>query len=541
MKQLLKRLWERFWTAQGPLGRTIVVLVIAALVGGLTVVGYVLWPWKCPGDLVRSGDQCVGVSIDDPDGDPELAGLIGAIAAENKRVEREWTEPEDGNPVPFVRVALMIPYTVDASSTMTLDQIKRALSGAHAAQLRANAPPGDPQFQLLMANIGKDIKQWAPVVDQLASLVNEESPLVGVFGMPSSTPETKATIDELTRLEIPAISPVVTSTDMKADYFFKTSPSNASLAQALKRYLNENPGRRTGYLVMDNRKNDNYSLNLRDAFLEVFKTEYGLDRRVGSFLGQIGDPAGMTRRFSQIAQEICLYKADTIFFAGRDRDLPYLVGQLADEHLCDTAGPMRILKVGIGFDPMHTTDTITKQLQSTGITLVGAAAVSPDWWAEDAQHPPQGLDEFLTSFDPLKRDYNQELGDRVLDDGYAIMYYDAFMVIRQAVNQALRDLNESVDAGGGGELRLPRKDDIYNTIINMNVLGGGGGGNVDCVNCVHGASGTFGFGNAPQTEQWAVCKPVPVIRYPGAPSTAAAQEVGTTYRTHTDTLADGCP
>lgn len=535
----MKRLWERFWTSQGPLGRMIVVLVIAALVGGLTVAGYALWPWKCPGDLVRAGDQCVGVSVDDPDGDPELAGLIGEIAAENKRVEREWTEPEDGSPVPFVRVALMIPYRVDASSTMTLDQIKRALGGAHAAQLRANAPPGDPQFQLLMANIGKDIRQWKPAVDQLAALVDGESPLVGTFGMPSSTPETKAMIDALTELEIPAVSPVVTSTDMKADYFFKTSPSNASLVHALKAYLDEHPGRRTGYLVTDNRQKDNYSLNLRNAFRDVFQADYGLDRRVGSFLGQIGDPAGMTRRFSQIAQEICLYQADTIFFAGRDRDLPFLVGQLADEHLCDDAGPMRILKVGIGFDPMHTTDVITKQLQSTDITLVGAAAVSPDWWAEDAQRRPDGLDEFLTSFEPLKPEYDQDLGNEVLADGYAIMYHDAFMVLRQAVNQALRDLNENVGAGGGGELKLPKKDDIYNTIINMNVLGGGS--DVDCVNCVHGASGTFGFGNAPQTEQWAVCKPVPVIRYPKVPGTAAGMDVGTTYRTHTGTLAGGCP
>ncbi|MEK8143366.1 hypothetical protein NKH18_18205 [Streptomyces sp. M10(2022)] len=63
-----------------------------------------------------------------------------------------------------------------------------------------------------------------------------------------------------------------------------------------------------------------------------------------------GDEAGIPRRFSSAAQKICFSGADTVFFAGRDMDLPHLVKQLAATSTCDLSQPIRILKVGIGLD-----------------------------------------------------------------------------------------------------------------------------------------------------------------------------------------------
>jgi hypothetical protein len=531
---VLKR-WKN--RALGPGEKTAAALAALLLVAGLTYGVVRLLPDACGSGLERAGDECVGVTAGELDGDPGTEGLIKAVAAENARVEKDWTDPVDGRPrIPYVRIALMMPFTSDATSTMSTEQIIRALAGAHAAQLRANEKAG-PQYQLLLANNGRNIDHWEPVVERLAGMAeDEEFPLVGVLGMPSSTQETQDTVDSLSKHRIPAIGPVITSVDMKAEYFFKTSPSNASFARALGAYLAENPGKGEGFLVADDRQGDNYSLNLRQLYEENFE-EYGLRQRVGYFLGTTGEDEGIPVRFSEVAQKICLTGADTIFFAGRDRDLPYLIRHIADAPTCADAEPMRILKVGIGMDPEHTDPEITQELERAGVILVNAASVAPGWWAEDAGQSPSGLAGFLARYAEL--DAEHELGEKALDDGYAIMYHDAFTVLSQATDRALDDINGSAGAADGGDLMMPTTNDVYNTVINMNILGIDDG--TGCINCVRGASGTFGFDNSPDTEKWAVCKPVPVILHPAPTGADVPRVTGTTYRTHEGMFDASCP
>ncbi|MCF6524709.1 ABC transporter substrate-binding protein [Streptomyces sp. JJ36] len=486
--------------------KIVVGLVCAALLAGL---GVVVWPSGdgCGPGLERRGDagECIGVTAEAHVFDEDLAGLIRSVAAENARVRDDWEDPDDGRArIPYVRIALMMPYTSDATSAMTEDLIRHGLAGAHTAQLRANRDSG-LQYELLMANDGKDLDQWRPVVDQLAGETGGEAPLVAVLGFPNSVPDTRKAAEALSAERIPNIGPVLTSRDMTADRLFKTSASNKDFALALEEYLAEQPGSGRGFLVWDARKQDNYAQNLREVFMEHFGAEYGLRKRNGSYLGVIGEEAGIPRRFTPLAQKICLTGADTLFYAGRDRDLAALVGKLAEQPSCDHEKPLRILKVGIGRDPEYTGRTTTRQMREAKITTVGAVDVDPRWW-EGGAEPPRGFQSFLEVFQSLAQ--RVELGRKPLDDGYTIMYHDAFTVAAQAADESFTAANEDAPEG----FRMPTKDDVYNTIVNMSVLGTEDGS--DCVNCVRGASGTFGYDAEPSTDKWPVCKPVPVIEYP---------------------------
>ncbi|MEU2913800.1 ABC transporter substrate-binding protein [Streptomyces massasporeus] len=528
--------------ALGPADKAVVLAVGVVLLAAVAFVVVRLLPEECGSGLEAAGDECVGVTAAVLEGDPELKGLIRAVADENARAEKGWTDPENGQSrIPYVRVALMMPFTTDATSAMSTEQIARALAGAHAAQLRANAKAG-PRYQLLLANDGKDLDQWKPVVDRLTKMADDDrAPLVGVFGMPSSTPDTLAAARALSAHRIPAIGPILTSTTMEAGYLFKTSPSNELFAEALREYLGDHPGNGTGFLVSDRREQDSYSADLRDVFLAHFGKEYGLKQRQASYLGLTGDDEGVPQRFSDAARSICLTKADTVFFAGRDHDLPHLVDRLANEPSCDHGKPTRILKVGIGMDPESTTTDITEQLRQARITLVGAASVDTRSWAGN-EELPAGPRTFLKQFDKLRAKlrndptHQKPWGNKPLDDGYAVMYYDAFTVLSQATGRAYDDINGG-EGNGAGPV-LPKHDDVYNTVINMNILGTRSG--ASCVNCVRGASGTFGFDDSPDTRKWSVCKPVPVIEYP-EPAAGAKTKTAGVHRSYEDIFDGACP
>ncbi|MGW7351860.1 ABC transporter substrate-binding protein [Streptomyces sp. NPDC054784] len=538
--QVTGRLRGRVWR---PVDKLVVGALCLLLVAGLAVVALSLASGDedgCGDGLRRTGPakECVGVSEGDHVFAPELEELIQGVREENERVRAGWEDPEDGKAsIPYVRVALMMPMTRDASSAMTMDLIKNALAGAYTAQLRANEDSG-LRYQLLLANDGKDLDLWEPVVEQLADLTDDESPLVAVMGFPSSAPETQAAAEELSRHKIPSLGPVLTSSDMSADYLFKTSASNEHFALALERYLAEQPGSGKGFLVWDSRKQDNYAVNLREVFTEHFDADYGLRKRNASYLGETGEDAGIPQRFSSIAQKICLTEADTVFFAGRDRDLPALVSQLAGQASCEHEKPIRIMKIGIGRDPVFTDPTTTELLRKARIVTVGSVDVDPRWW-DDGKGEPPGFAAFHSTYRTVEKKLG--LDPKALDDGYTIMYHDAFTAAVQATDESYTAANDGEDGRGGGngpekrELRMPTKDDVFNSLINMSVLGTDDG--TDCVNCIRGASGTFGFDAAPETDKWPVCRPVPVVEYPAdTPARGGEKE----YRTHEDIFDGEC-
>ncbi|MFP3990873.1 ABC transporter substrate-binding protein [Streptomyces sp. E11-3] len=533
---MLTRWRNHVW---GPLDKAIAAVVCLALLVGLGVLVVTLLPEDCGDGLEEVGGECVGVTATDSlDGDPKIKTLISAVAKENARVKKAWEDPEGGRPpVAYARIALLMPFTSDDSSTMSPVEIRRALAGAYTAQLEANAEAG-PHYQLLLANDGKDLDKWRPAVDRLAGMTGGDSPLVGVLGMPSSTPQTLAAVEALGEHSIPSVGPILTGTTMRDDYLFKTSPSNKLLAQALDGYLAEEPGKR-GFLVADNRRTDSYSLDLREVFEVEFGKKYGLRKNRAYFLGMTGEDAGIPRRFSSVAQKVCVTGSDTVFFAGRDHDLPYLINRLVKEPSCDRSRPLRILKVGIGLGLEYTTPELTQRMRDANITLVNAASVDPAWW-EEKKHKerPDGLGAFLEQFGAVEKQH--KLGERPLDDGYSIMYRDAFTVLSEAFDQAYNDINDPETTEEGEPRVMPTKDDIYETIVNMGILDTAGG--TSCVSCVLGASGTFGFDDSGDTQKWSVCKPVPVMEYPAKPKPKGKAKGGAKlFRTYERIFDGDCP
>lgn len=526
---MLVRLFRRHPREWGPV-EWLAVLVLAALTAAVitVLVSLLRGPGPCGDDLEEIGGDCVGVTEGAFEADPELATLIQAVADENARVRKGWEDPSSGSKVPYVRIALMMPFTADDHSAMTTDMIRRGLAGALTAQRQANSF-GGPHYQLLLAPDGRNLDAWEPVVDRLSELSKDTSaPLVGVTGIPSSTPETRDTIDALSELRIPTVGPVITSADMNSRYFFKTSPNNDQFTRALKLYLDRNPSDRKGFLVWDNRDEDVYSKNLRGVFERHFNDTYDLSNHSSSFIGSSGTAEGIPQRFTDAVQKICNEKSDTVFFAGRDQDLPAFVHRLAQEGTCGRTSELRVLKVGIGLEPTLTAKTPTGWLKEARATIVDASAVDPAWWAKGAE-PKAALGRFLDGFGEL--DAEHELGGKPLDDGYAVMYYDAFTLLADAVDRTFAEINKE-DAQTPGSAILPSKDDIYLTLVYPSISDNA------CNSCLVGAAGTYGFEGPEVNNQWAACKPVPVVEHPprtGGPDPAPV------YRTYHGARANACP
>lgn len=553
----------------GP-GEKIVAAVLGlVLMAGLTTA-VAMWAADdgegCPDGLERVEGSCMALSGGDFTSDPELEGLLRVAARENKAVE------QDGGP--SRRVALTMPFSSEKASAMPLELIKHGLAGALAAQRRANDGSG-PKYQLVLADVGRRMENWQPVVDKLVGLTRDEAPLIATVGLPSSTKRSEQAIKSLARHEIPSIGPVITSSDMNAGrYFFKTSPSNEHFVKALKQYLDDNPkdpdstedggdgedGKgedsgesgesgdadesdgspsRTGFLVVDDSRADTYSRDLERRVLDTFEDEYDLERNSTSFVGTRGEESGTPNLFRVPVFNICAARADTVFYAGRDEDLPALIERLASSGRCGYEKPLRIVKVGIGMPPELTGKQITERMREADIRVVNAAAVDPGWQEKNASKP-SGFETFRSNFQAVTK--GQKLSGQPLDDGYAPMYYDAFTAVSEASGLAFEDVGEE---GQASEDPDRVRKDVHNKLLNLNP---DRRGEVEgCSPCVQGAAGTYGFNRRTSPGLWPVCKSIHMLEHPvpksreekdGESGDAPPTEP---YRTYGEEFSGNCP
>lgn len=492
----------------------VVAGVLALVVLG--VAAFFVVPWLTRGDcsqgLEEQQGECVGLldataaspsfKPGDQGPDPRFSRLVTDVAQENQRVRDAWERPaEDAHKKPYVKVALLLPFNASESGAMTAELIEHSLAGAYTAQLKANSAQTGVNFQLLLGNIGTNLSLWRPAVNRAADLAkiqepkDGDAPLVGAMGLPNSEQDTQDAANALSAAGIPAVSGVLSSPDIQADTLFKTAPNNRNSVAALAQYLKDRPGRNQGYLVWDSRAQDNYVTNTKAELEKRFGKAYRLDIRQSSYVGTMGPYQGAPHAVSSAAEGICKTGSDTVFLAGRDWDLPYLVEAMAKEPECQDREGMhtiRILRVSTGLTSRIITDDSRKQMeQAKVVTLNAAPTDGPSWRA--GQGAP-------TQFAPFAAALGKETGLKgpALDDGYAIMHYDAFQVLTEAFAEAHEGL---------AERRVPSTHDVTNTIRNMRILPGN-----KCQGCVRGASGNFGFiaGNG----NWPVCKPVPVVEFP---------------------------
>lgn len=492
--------------------------VVAALLGTGTWWGLDTY-WKhrdyCTADLQlrRIDDECVGVTAAPYDFAPNLTDVLGRIAREN-----EWARKEARDSgKQMVSVAVVMPYTSGTGAAMSEALIRHSLQGAYIAQHRHNQGLArhDTTIQLLFANVGRNLDHWQTVADELKDRVNSEAPVVAAIGFPNSDTRTLASVKELAKLRIPAVSAVLSSREMEDDYLFKVSPSTDQLVGALKQYVSANELNREDTFLIADERHDNYVENLSQVFGREFGEEYGISPdivhpRIGKYQGSKGPNRGQPLDFDAAVSAMCGVKAKTVFLAGRDADLPPFLDSIDHTASCDqgTADqPLRILRVSTGRDPETESGTMGRIADGRHIEIVTAAAVDAPRWRADPgsdQQVPRYFGRFAESYD---RDFDEERTG--LNDGYATMYHDALTAVSTAVIAA-RSHQKTVSVS---------HDDVYNALRRFNLDAGCSAG------CVQGASGVFTFADEQQmaeggtggeavTGQWPVCKPVPVVTFP---------------------------
>ncbi|WP_016909176.1 ABC transporter substrate-binding protein [Streptomyces xiaopingdaonensis] len=511
------------------------MLGLAVLAGALVAVVFATRDSECGQGLQQVEGSCMGVSAGEFAYDDDLRGLVRSVAGENNKVAEEEES--------YRRIAVTMPFSSDTTSAMPLNLIKHGLAGAAAAQRAANAGPGGgPKYQLLLADIGKQMQGWRPVVEVLEELTrNDGPPLIATAGLGSSTSDSKKFMKALGARGIPSMGPVITSSNMNAGrYFFKNSPSNTHFVGALKQWLEDNPGDGTKYLVYADRTEDTYSVDLHDQVMRAFGDKYDLKRNSSSFIGTRGEEAGTPQLFQIPVVRICTSRTDTVFYAGRDEDLPALVKRLATSSGCGYKKPLRILKVGIGLPPELTGGELTDQMRKAGITIVNAAAVDPEWQREESK--PSGFRQFHKHFAALAE--KEEMGPKPLEDGYAVMYYDAVHTVAEASGLAFEDVGEEQEKTASAA-RI--RNNVHNKLLNLNPDRRGSGDG--CSPCVEGAGGTYGFNQQTSRGLWPVCKAVHILEYP-APKVARRgdgkhsgkqAEPAELYRTYGESFAGNCP
>nr|WP_240969325.1 hypothetical protein [Streptomyces sp. HNM0575] len=488
------------------------VVVLALLIAAAFLVIPVLNEDDCAQGLQEQKGECVGLldaTAKSPSfepgahgPDPRISHLVESVAEENQRVRDAWEHPdEDAHKKPYVKVALLLPFNGSESGAMTTELLQHSLAGAYSAQHKANRGQTGVNFQMLLGNIGKDLSLWRPAVRQAAKLTGHkrpsegDSPLVGAMGLPNSEQDTQDAAEDLTRRGVPAVSGLLSSPEIDAGLLFKAAPNNRNSVAALARYLKDEPGKGRGYLVWDSRTKDNYVTNTKAELDRRFGKHYQLRIRQSSYVGSMGPYEGAPHAMASAAEGVCKTGSDTVFLAGRDWDLPYLVEAIAKEPECqgrEEKDTIRILRVATGLTSRLITGKSRALMEQAGVVTLNAAATDAPSWRAGQGEPEQ----FVPFTDALADETG--LKGRALDDGYALMHYDAFQVLAQAVTEAEQQLPGP---------QLPSKHDVANTVENMRMLP-----DDDCHNCVRGATGNFGYttGNG----NWPVCKPVPVIEFP---------------------------
>ncbi|MET8468959.1 hypothetical protein ABZY90_00825 [Streptomyces sp. NPDC006422] len=500
------------------LGRWIAGFVALVLVGAAAwIVVPIVTGSDCKDGLQEKDGECVGLvdaTVRAPVFKPgedgpgkQISGLVARIAKENGRVRDLWEHPKGAaDKKPYVKVALLLPFNTSKSGAMTAPLLERSLAGAYAAQRDANTSSNSVNFQMLLGNIGADLDLWEPAVDAAAALTGSgkqqegDSPLVGVMGLPNSEQDSQDAATALAKRNIPAVSGVLSSPNIKARTFYKTAPNNRNSVLALAHYLEEHPGNGKGFLVWDSRSGDDYVTNTKAELLKSFGTKYQLAVRDRSYIGTMGPYEGAPAAMAPAASRLCQSGADTVFVAGRDWDLPELVEAIAKDADCQARKdkakhPIRVLRVSTGLTSRLTGDAMRAAMKEANVVTLNAAPTDNLSWSRGQDAPRQ----YGTFAATVAKDAGLKGSD--LDDGYAIMHYDAFQVLIKGVTQFTND----EDNKG----QLPTKYDVNSNISNMKV-----GTDGDCGDCVRGASGDFGFTS--ENDNWPVCKIVPVVEYPRA-------------------------
>lgn len=465
--------------------RVLLLGFAAALAVALAATTVALWDrFGCGGPdsgVQEVGGQCVGVTDGSYHFDEKFAEVQDLIKAENDRVG-DLGDTE----TPVVRVAFLGILTFDSVSPMDPERMLRSLEGAYTAVRRANDSQsfGDrtPQIQLVLANVGSQQEQWAPVVDQLVAMSEDEQrPLVAVTGLGVSVTSTRDMAERLNANDIPMVSSAVTADGLAhgprglndggdgenpaLPGVIRVVPSNTEYVKALDAYLDTVPDPVRALIVYDN------DTDARDLFVDTLREAYEehlsdhIDGAQQPFRGTTVGEAPTSGLFDSIAGNVCNSRVNTVLYAGRAPDLDAFLDAL-DANTCQLDEPLRVLFVATGLSVVNDAKTMGI-VADNDITLVYASGIDTRWETADdeSEAVPAGYVKFREAY----LDHFPEAGVEGLTNGYALANHDAVAVAATAV----RMTNDP-----GQEAGTPTPEEVRDRLMLVNsahtVEAGGG-------------------------------------------------------------------
>jgi hypothetical protein len=321
-------------------------------------------------------------------------------------------------------------------------------------------------------------------------MTDDEHPLVAVVGLGSSIPETLSAAETLGDKHVASIGAVLSSTDMVTnrehddDTLFKVSPSSRHYATALGEYLDPLPA--NGLLVQDS-NDDNYVRTLGQALTDRFGEHYAFDRRTRWFAGSRQPAVATPTVFGPVADAVCEYDTDVVFYAGRERDLPELITAMAG-HRCRKDKPRYIATGTTGLGRTQADPKVLANLHNANLRIIDATSIDMVEWGRTGQQYP-----VPPNYEAFHRSYRgMGLAEGDLIDGYVVGHHDALAVAVFAARQAAENLDRPPSAG-----------DVLLQLKNLRGTD----------NPVPAAGGDLTFG----TDGWPVGRFVPIALVPQEP------------------------
>lgn len=445
LKRPVRRL-KRFWRA---LHRRVRIAIVFVLVLALAALGFFVWArvTHCGPDVERVDGQCVGIT-DGTNGHvfgDATGRALDLIGEENTRIA--------GDPS-AVSIAYVVPIPPPGVDDDYATRLAGDIMGVAVAQRQANRTStvgGPPPIRVLIANIGESGQPSAEPITRLRDMAttgfNQYRLMAVAISGKSLAPLTVA-IDTLLTADVPVVishltADRLTSLPVTADTALaRVAPTTSDEAAAAAAYLRSTGARRT-LIVQNTDPEDAYSQDLGKAFRERYPGN-GFEI-VAPDEPYNGHRKGAANTMPHIVNNLCGQQPpDALFFAGRAPELAELIAAMPYRRCLDR--PITVMTGDDGASLAAAVATGSPEVRAglaANISVAYTALAHPEAWRQAAGAFQPHSADYLTGNAPEA--FPTLFPGQSLDDGYAIMAYDAIMTVVRSIRSSQTPL-DSPDA-----------------------------------------------------------------------------------------------
>lgn len=426
----------RFW---GDLSRLVRMVIVVVLVVALIALGIFVWGrlTHCGPDIEKVDGQCIGITdgTDGPVFGEATADALRLIGEENTRIA--------GDPS-AVSIAYVIPIPPPGVDDDYATRLGGDIMGVAVAQRQANRTPtagGPPPIRMLIANIGESrqpAEEPIATLKEMATTGFAEHRLMAVAISGKSLAPMTVAIDALLAADVPVVishltADRLTSRPVTADTSLaRVAPTTSDEAAAAAAYLRSTGARKT-LIVQNTDLEDAYSQDLGRAFRERYPGDnYQIVAPDETYSGKRPGAANTMRG---IVNNICQQQPDALFFAGRSPELAALIAAMP-LRTC----PERPIKVMTGDDGASLAAAVAAGAPevraglAANVSVAYTALAHPEAWRQAAGAFQPHSADYLTGNAP--ESFPVLFPHQRLDDGYAIMAYDAVMTVVRSIRSS---------------------------------------------------------------------------------------------------------